>query len=67
MANIYRVIQMKLNQLLKENVHVIADLPTKRIWAHHNDKHFSEFYLQDGGRNQVAWIWNKITSLSPYV
>ena len=54
MANIYRVIQMKLNQLLKENVHVIADLPTKRIWAHHYDKHFSEFYLQDGGRNQVA-------------
>ena len=26
-----------------------------------------EFYLQDGGKNRLAWIWNKITSLSPYV
>ena len=24
------------------------------------------FYLQNGGKNQLAWIWNKITSLSPY-
>ena len=23
-------------------------------------------YLQDGGKNQLAWIWNKITSPSPY-
>ena len=23
------------------------------------------FYLQDGGKNQLALIWNKITSLSP--
>ena len=22
------------------------------------------FYLQDGGKNQLALIWNKITSLS---
>jgi len=39
MANIYRVIQIKSNQLLKR---------------YHNDKHFSEFYLQDGGKNQLA-------------
>jgi len=32
-----------------------------------SDKHFSEFYLQDGGNNQLAEIWNKITSLSLYV
>jgi len=25
------------------------------------------FYLQDGGKNQLAPIWNKITSLAPYV
>jgi len=34
---------------------------------YHSDKHFSEFYLQDGGNNQLEEIWNKITSLSPYV
>jgi len=27
----------------------------------------SEFYPQGGGENQLAWIWNEITSLSPYV
>jgi len=33
MAPIYRVIQTKLNlnQLVEENVHMMADLPTKRI------------------------------------
>jgi len=30
-------------------------------------KNVSEFYLQDGGKNQLAQIWNKITSLTPYV
>jgi len=30
-----------------------------------SDKHLSEFYAQDGGKNQLAQIWNKITSLSP--
>jgi len=33
----------------------------------HGDTHFSEFYLQYGGKNQLAQIWNKITSLSHYV
>ena len=33
---------------------------------YHSDRHFSEFYLQDGGKNQLARIRNKITSLSPY-
>jgi len=31
MAKIYRVIQIKLNQLAEENVDVITDLPTKHI------------------------------------
>jgi len=34
---------------------------------YHSDENFSEFYLQDGGENQLAEIWNEITSLSPYV
>jgi len=32
-----------------------------------SDKRLSEFYLQDGGKNKLAQIWNEITSLSPYV
>ena len=28
---------------------------------YHSDKHLSDFYLQDGGNNQLASIWNKIT------
>jgi len=31
MVNIYRVTQIELNQLVQENVHIITDLPTKRI------------------------------------
>jgi len=31
MEKIYRVIQIKLNQLVEENVHMITDLPTNRI------------------------------------
>jgi len=34
---------------------------------YHSDKHLWEFYLQDGGKNQLAWIWNEITSLTPCV
>ena len=34
----------------------------------HSDKHLSQsFYLQDGVKNQLAQIWNKITPLSPHV
>ena len=31
MAKIYRVIQIKMNQLVQENVHMITDLATKHI------------------------------------
>ena len=27
---------------------------------------YQSFYLQDGGKSQLAWMWNIITSLSPY-
>jgi len=43
MTKIYRVIQIKLNQLVEENVHMITNLPTKHIKRYHNDKHFSKF------------------------
>jgi len=44
MAKIYRLIQIKLNQLVQENVYMITDLPLKRIFKrYHSDKHFSEF------------------------
>ena len=33
----------------------------------YSNQHFSEFYLQDGGENQLVQLWNEITSLSPYV
>ena len=44
---------------------MITDLPAKRVFKrYHSGKHFSEFYLQDGDKNQ---LWNKITPLSLYV
>jgi len=54
-TNIFRVIQTKLNQLVYENLHMITDLPTKRILKRYDsDRHFSEFYPQDGGgENQL--------------
>ena len=30
MANVCRVIQIKLSQLVQENVHMMTDLPTRR-------------------------------------
>ena len=33
---------------------------------YHSDKRFWEFYLQDGDKNQLAQILNKVTSLSLY-
>jgi len=48
MAKIYRVIQIKFEL---ENVHIMTDLPTKRITVANISK---SFYLQDGGKNQLA-------------
>jgi len=49
---------------------MITDLPINVFKRYRGDKHFSEFYLQDGGKNQLASIWNchcHPTSLSLYV
>ena len=43
MAKSYRVIQIKLNQLVLENVHMTTDLPTKRFKRYLSDKNFSDF------------------------
>ena len=38
------------------------------VFKHYrSDKHFSEFYIHDGGKNQLIQMWNKITSPSPYI
>ena len=52
---IYRVVQIKMNkQLVGENVHMITDYEQSVFKRIHSDKHFSEFYLQDGVKNQLA-------------
>jgi len=46
----FRIIEIKLNPLVYENVR----LPTKLISARSQYKHLSEFYPQDGGESQLA-------------
>jgi len=56
MAKNYRVIQIKLNQLVYENVHMIADLgPTSKTYLSTItvSNIYQSFYLQDGGKNQL--------------
>jgi len=62
MAKIYRVIQIKLNQIVK-NVHMITDLglPTKRINAITVTNISQGFYLQDGGKNQLEQNYVTVT------
>jgi len=57
MAKIYRVIQIKLNQLVSENVHVTIWTQTynQRVFIAITVTNISQtFYLQDGSENQVA-------------
>jgi len=61
MVMIYRVNQIKLNQFVYENVRVIVHTYLSAITVTNISQ---SFYLQDGGENQLAWIWNEIT---PYV
>ena len=66
MAKIYRVVQIKLKQFKKMSIWSLTC--QQSVFKHnHSGKHFSEFYLQDGGNNQLAYIWNKITPMSLYV
>jgi len=44
----------KIQPISFKNVHVIINLPTKRISVTADSKHFSEYYRQDGGENQLA-------------
>ena len=46
----YDVIQVKLNQLVYENVHMTINLQQNTFKRHHNDKYFSEVYPQDGSK-----------------
>ena len=63
MVKIYHVNETKFNQLVQENVRMIINLPISDVRV----TNISEFYPQDGGRSQLAQIWNEITSLSSYV
>jgi len=55
MVRFYRVIQIKLNELVSENVYMITDLPTKHIFSAISVTNIlKSFYLQDGGKNQLA-------------
>jgi len=47
------------------NVHMIITYQQSVFKRYHSDRHFLEFYLQDGGKNQLALIWNEITSFHP--
>jgi len=38
-----KIYQTKLNQSVEENVHTIADSPTKRFKRYDGGRHFSEF------------------------
>jgi len=53
MAKIYHVIQMKLNQFKKMSIWSLTNQQGV-FKRYHVDKHLSEFYLQVGGRNQLA-------------
>ena len=53
MAKIYRVIQIKLNQLVSENVHMITDLPTKRFTRCHSDTFLR--VLPTTWRQKINW------------
>jgi len=55
MATIYRVIQIKLNQFVYENVHMITDLSNKAYSSAITVTNISRsFYLQHGGDN-INW------------
>jgi len=69
-VKIYHVIQIKLSQLVYENIHGIINLDVEDVLAQagyvplcqttnvfkwqQSNKHFQEFYLQDGGENHLA-------------
>jgi len=53
MAKIYRVIQIKLKHLVQKMSTWSLTYQQNVFKRYHCDKHFLEFYLQDGGKNQL--------------
>jgi len=53
MAKIDHVIRIKLNQFKKMDIWSLT-YQQSVCKRYHSDKHFSDFYLQDGGNNQLA-------------
>ena len=53
MAKIDHVIRIKLNQFKKMDIWSLT-YQQSACKRYHSDKHFSDFYLQDGGINQLA-------------
>ena len=54
-----------VSKLSRPVIIIQVKLPISVFKRYHSDVHFSEFYPQDGGENQLAWLTNKITSLTP--
>ena len=52
MTKIYSVIKIKLNLLVQYCPY--DDWLANKAYFSDSDKHFSDFYLQDGGKNQLA-------------
>ena len=66
MAKVYRVIQMKLNVSLRNCPYDqwLTGVNKAYLSAITETSISQSFYLQDGGQNQLAQTWNKITSVS---
>jgi len=61
MAKIYRVIQIKLNQLVSENVHMISDLEQNVFKRYHSIKYLSEMIKIAAKINCIDMEQNYVT------
>jgi len=65
MANIYRVIQINLNQLFFQKISILSLTCQQSVSKrYHSDKHLWEFYLQDGGKNQLTDVEQNFATVS---
>ena len=67
MAKIYRVIQIKLNQIVYEMFTRSLDYQQSVFKRYHSDKHFSGFLPTRWRQKSTGIDTEKITTLSPYV
>jgi len=66
MAKIYQVIQIKLNQFEKMSMWSLTY--QQSISKHyHSDKHFSEFYLQDGKIHFITIHYSVLDARNGYI